>query len=153
MELDQIMEEEMKKKITKEYYRRLKLVLKSKLNGRNIILAINTWAVAVISFGAGIIDWNMDELKQVDKKTRKIMTMNGTLHPKSDIDRLYLGRKNGGRGLISCEYCVRAEENNLRYYLEHTNEPLLNKVRDISGANVEETMEKREFKSRAMKVN
>ena len=74
------------------------------------------------------------------------MTMNGALHPKSDIDRLYLGRKNGGRGLISCEYCVRAEENNLRYYLGHTNEPLLNKVRDISGANVEETMEKREFK-------
>ena len=100
------MEEEMKKKITKEYYRRLKLVLKSKLNGRNIILAINTWAVAVISFGAGIIDWNMDELKQVDKKTRKIMTMNGALHPHY-IDRLYLGRKNGGRGLISCEYCVR----------------------------------------------
>ena len=30
---------------------------------------------------------------------------------------------------------------------------MLNKVRDISGANVEETMEKREFKSRAMKDN
>ena len=49
----------MKKKVTKEYYRRLKLILKSKLNGRNIILAINTWAVAVIRYGAGIIDWNM----------------------------------------------------------------------------------------------
>ena len=47
----------------------------------------------------------------VDRKARKIMTMNGALHPKSDIDRLYLGRKNGGRGLISFEYCVRAEEN------------------------------------------
>ena len=56
MELDQVMEEEMKKKITKEYYRRLKLVLKSKLNGRNIILAINTWAVAVIKYGVEIID-------------------------------------------------------------------------------------------------
>ena len=85
MELDQVMEEEMKKKITKEYNRRLKLVLKSKLNGRNIILAINTWAVAVIRYGAGIIDWNMGELKQVDRKTRKIMTMNGALHPKNDI--------------------------------------------------------------------
>ena len=29
MELDQVMEEQMKKKITKEYYRRLKLILKS----------------------------------------------------------------------------------------------------------------------------
>ena len=70
MELDQVMEEEMKKKIMKEYYRRLKLVLKSKLNGRNIILAINTWAVAVIRYGAGIIDWNMGELKQVASRQK-----------------------------------------------------------------------------------
>ena len=110
MELHQVMEEEMKKKITKEYCRKLKFILKSKLNGRNIMLAINTWAVAVIRYVAGIIDWNTGELKQVDRKTRKIMTMNGALHPKSDIDRLYLGRKNGRRGLISCEYCVRAEK-------------------------------------------
>ena len=50
MELDQVMEEEMKKKITKEYYKKLNLVLKSKLNGRNIVLAIDTWAVAVIRY-------------------------------------------------------------------------------------------------------
>ena len=37
-----------------EYKRRLKLVLRSKLNGK--ISAINTWAVAVIRYGAGIID-------------------------------------------------------------------------------------------------
>ena len=36
---DQIMENEMKEIFRKEYTRRLKLVLKSKLNGRNKILA------------------------------------------------------------------------------------------------------------------
>ena len=29
------------------------------------------------------------------------MTMHNALHPKSDTDRLYLTRKEGGRGLIS----------------------------------------------------
>ena len=28
------------------------------------------------------------------------------LHPKSDVDRLYIPRKDGGRGLIAIEYCI-----------------------------------------------
>ena len=40
-ELDQIKENEMKEKTIKEYKRRLRLVLKSKLNGKNKITAIN----------------------------------------------------------------------------------------------------------------
>ena len=34
--------------VTKDYKKKLKLLLKSKLNGENMIRAINTWAVAVI---------------------------------------------------------------------------------------------------------
>ena len=39
-------------------------------------------------YGAGIIDWTMDELRVIDRKTRKIMTMNRMYHPQSDVDRL-----------------------------------------------------------------
>ena len=31
--------------------------------------------------------------------------MYGELHPKSNVDRLYIPRKEGGRGLISIEDC------------------------------------------------
>lgn len=44
-----------------------------------------------------------DELMELDRNTRKMMTMHGVLHPKSDVDRLYLQKQKGGRGLISCE--------------------------------------------------
>ena len=33
------------------------------------------------------------------------MTMYGTLHPISDVDRLYISRKEGGRSLMSVECC------------------------------------------------
>ena len=56
VELDKIKENEMKEKTIKEYKRRLRLILKSKLNGKNKITAINTWAVAIFRYGAGIID-------------------------------------------------------------------------------------------------
>ena len=51
------------------------------------------------------------------------------LHPKSDIDRLYNSRKEGGRGLVSCESTIGSEENNLGWYLKNSNENLLQGVR------------------------
>ena len=75
LELDEIKEHEMKQKVTAEYKRRLRLILKSKLNGKNKIQAINTWAVALLRYGAGIINWKVVELKQMDRTTRKILTM------------------------------------------------------------------------------
>ena len=41
---DKIRNDEMKEKPTSEYKRRLRLILKSQLNGRNKTTAINTWA-------------------------------------------------------------------------------------------------------------
>ena len=83
-------EHEMKNKVTEEYKRRLRLILKSKLNGKKTIQAINTWAVALFRYGAAIINWKVDELKKMGRTTRKTLMMYGALHSKRDIDRLYL---------------------------------------------------------------
>ena len=103
LELDKVKDKEMKEQFEKEYMRRLKAVLISKLNGRNKILAVNTWAVSVLRYGARIMKWNKDKIAKLDRRTRKMMTMYGALHPKSDVNRIYLPRARGGRGLISCE--------------------------------------------------
>ena len=42
------------------------------------------------------------------QKTRKLMTMHKTLHPRGDIDRLNVSRKEEGRGLVSIEDSVDA---------------------------------------------
>ena len=51
LEMDKIMESEMKKLVRIEYLRRVKLVLKSKLNGKYKIQGMNTWAVSLIRYG------------------------------------------------------------------------------------------------------
>ena len=53
------------------------------------------------------------------------MTMYGTLHPKSDVDRLYIKKKEGGRGLIGVELCDREEENSLGFYVDNSGEILM----------------------------
>ena len=123
-------------KFVKEYERRL--VLKSKLNSRNKIMAMNTWAVTLLRYGAGILKWSKAEVAAMDSKTRKLMTMYGAFHPKSDIHRLYLQREKGGRGLISCEECISAEENSL--------EPLLQQVSKTNVIETEGCKAKENFK-------
>ena len=151
IELDKIKETEMKEKITKEYKRRQRLILKSKLNGRNKVTAINTWAVAIFRYGAGIIQWKASELKDLDRKSRKTMTMYGGLHPKSDVDRLYVKRKEGGRGLISVERCIREEENSLGFYVTNSEENLMRGVLTAETINTRETITSVEFKKQREK--
>ena len=92
----------MKEKIRKEYNRRVRSILRTELNGRNKIEAINSLAVPVVQYSFGIIDWKISELK-IDTKTRKLLNMQKMLHPKADVERLYIPRKDGGRGLIDVE--------------------------------------------------
>ena len=55
LEYDRVKEQEMKDKFRNEYLRRTKLILRSKLNGRNKIMTLNTWVVSILRYGAGIL--------------------------------------------------------------------------------------------------
>ena len=122
IERGDIAHEEMKQKTRKEYKDRVRKVMKLKLNGRNVIKANNTWAIPLIRYGAGIINWTKNEIDEIDRKTRKMLNMYGGLHQKSNVDRLYLKRENGGRGLISVGDCIMNEGNNLGLYAKDSSE-------------------------------
>ena len=98
----------MKDKIQKEYRKRTRKLLETKLNCRNLIKEINTWAVPLVRNSGPFLKWTRDELKQMDQRTRKLMTMHQALHPRDDVDRLYISRKEGGKGLASIEDSVDA---------------------------------------------
>ena len=40
--------------------------------------------------------WKKDELQEMNRKTRKLKTINKKLHPRSDVAQLYVSWKNGG---------------------------------------------------------
>ena len=42
------------------------------------------------------------------------MTMHKAVHPRDDVDRLYVSRKEGGRGLASIEDTVDASKTTLK---------------------------------------
>ena len=59
-----------------------------------------------------VIGWMKAELAGLDQKTRKLLTIYGSYHPKADVDKLYLRKAVGGRCLIGVEDYLRIEVNN-----------------------------------------
>ena len=118
----------MKEKVRKEYYRRVRLVLKSELNAANRFEAINTLAVPVNTYSFNIRNWKMSEIKRLDTKTRKLLTIYRMHHPKADVNRMYLPRRIGGRGLTKLETAYKSTTIGLETYLRNTDDALLQLV-------------------------
>ena len=87
---DGIQHSSMREEIRKECFRRVRAILRSELNARNRIDAINSLALPVVTYSFTIINWSLTEIKKADTKIRKLLTMHRMHHPKSDVNRLYL---------------------------------------------------------------
>ena len=150
LEADDIMHDEVKRSMKKEYIRRVKKVLSSKLKADNVIKDINSWAPSLLPYSGWIVNWTKSELAELDRKTRKLLTIYGSLHPRSNsnfyVNRLYLPRREGGRGLISVEDAINTEERNINVYISQSQEYLLKTAWKRKNINVLETP--KEYKER-----
>ena len=144
LEADEFLEEKMKLNVLKEYIRRLKKILKSKLKGENLVRRVNAWAVSLLRSTAAFFSWRKSELEAIDRKTRKLFPIYGVLQPKSDVDRLYLPRKEGGRGLISIKDCVELAIRGLEMYVHGCEERLIQAARGdkIDGLEAESVLKR-----------
>ena len=122
------------------------MVLKPKLNGRKNSTAINALAVSVFRYRTGILKWKRTELNDVNMKSSKTITVYGALHPKSDVEGLYIKVKEVGRGLTSVEHCFKAEENSLVFYVNSFDENLIKGVTSADTRNTEDPVTSGEFK-------
>ena len=83
----------------------------------------------MLRYSAAFLGWTKEEIHQLDRKTRKLLTMHGGLHPKSNVDRWYIPRKEGGRGLLNVEDVINLAVIGLERYVCNSNERLLTAAR------------------------
>ena len=88
LEHNTIKQVEMKDKIQKEYLRRTRKLLETKLSSRNLIKGINTWTVFLVRYSGPFLKRSRDKLKQMDQRTGELTTMHKPLHSRDDDDRL-----------------------------------------------------------------
>ena len=87
-----------------------------------------------------VITWTKNELQNMDRATRKIMTMNKELYPRSDTARIYLIKEERGKRTYVC-----GEENNLSWCVRNS-EVLLRKIGEKGTVKVDEAKDPKEYK-------
>ena len=95
-----------------ELLRRVEKLCESKLSGRNLIQAINEYAISLINYYVGIIDLEPVAFIDLDQAVRQVLIKHHLHLQPASKDRLYLPRSELGRGLHSMEHrseCILAQ--------------------------------------------
>ena len=137
LEADEFQRDKMKKDLTKEYLRKVRKLLQSKLDRGHLISGIITRAVSVMRYSVSSISWTREELRVLDQRTRKHLSMYNALRPRDNVDcwqRINIYRGLRGPGL-----------NRARNYTAESNERLLTAARRGTSTRQEDS---KEFKKR-----
>ena len=76
----------------------------------------------------------------MDQRTRKLMTMHKALHPRDNVDRLYVSRKEGGRGLANIEDSFDASIQGLKDYIQKHDGGLITAIRNDTDNTIDNRM-------------
>ena len=136
LEADAIKQVQMKDNITKEYLRRTRKLLETKLSSRNLIKGINSWAVPIVRYSGPFLKWTRDQLKQMKQRTRKLISMHKAFHPRDDVDRLCFKK----RGHTSIEESVDASIQRLEDYIEKLERGLITAIRNDTDNTIDDRM-------------
>jgi hypothetical protein len=82
-------------------------------------------AVPVLRYSFGIINWRREELLKLDSKTRELLNIHEQQHPNAYVHRLYVPRKQDGRGSMQLEEAYVIEITKLIKYVDSTEDPLI----------------------------
>ena len=99
------------------------------MNGGNLVRGVNTGRVSLLRYSTAFVSWRKSELQAIVRKPRGLFIIYGALHPNLDVDRLYIPRKEGGRGLISIEDSVELAIRCLEVYVHASGERLIQAAR------------------------
>ena len=116
-----------KQRIKRTYLDRLKRVWGSDLNAWLKLQATNVWAVSVFRYFF-FLKWSRTELKLLDNRTRAVIHRNGCHQYGASVERLYLPRQEGGRGLLSLVHVRERVLVSMATYLMRSDDRLLKAV-------------------------
>ena len=68
-----------------EYFKRLKMILKSKLSSKHIFEAINSYAILALLYGFPVLNRTITKLEIINRETRKMLQKYHVMHSQSDV--------------------------------------------------------------------
>ena len=93
------------------------------------IRATNAFALTVIQYHMWTVQWRLNDLRQLDRETRKIIQEHCGMHNRGSTKLLYLPTYQRGQGLTEIETTYKITKIKVSNYLMRSKHPRLQLVR------------------------
>ena len=90
---------------------RLKLVCGTQPNAKNKMQVSGSLTGPVLRYSCGVINLHQETLTKLHREKREQLAIHGNYHNKADVERWYVPRRQGRRGLIQLEEAYIAAVN------------------------------------------
>jgi hypothetical protein len=117
-----------KERVVEKCFAIVNRLTEMELYERNLIKAINTKAMATVRYSMNICHYTISELKELDVRMRRLLADKRMRGKEESIERLYMSKKEGGRGMVSFEQMYKSTKVMIAIYLCLTEDPMLKKV-------------------------
>ena len=94
-------QKEVYNRLKEEINRRMNIITRTELNNKNLVKAINTKVIPVAAYPMNVCKFSQSELTELDKVIKRDLRKNNLLGQQASNERLYMKRKDAGRGLES----------------------------------------------------
>ena len=118
----------MREKLENIYVKRLRKIWNSNLNAGNKVKATNSWAIPVLRYFFNHVKWGHRDLLSLDRKTRAVIKRCRGHYGGASLERLYLPRHSGGRGLASLQHVWEQEAVSTGVYIAKSREDQIKEV-------------------------
>lgn len=81
-----------------------------------MVKAVNTYAISVLCYSFGVVNWTITDLDRLDRTLRTTLTKHRMHHPRSSIERITIPRKSGGRGFVDIKRACMMQIEQMRTY-------------------------------------
>lgn len=130
------------KQACNEYLRRLETVWSSNLSVPRKITATSSFALPVLQYHMWTGVWNLNDLREIDRKTRKIFRQHGGVHTSESIKLAYLPVDIRGGGHKEVENIYKMTHIKMALYLNNSTDPRIQLVKAF-----QEVKEKKKHRS------
>ena len=123
------LEEIVTREAGKENLRRCAVIWSSPLTIPRKIASTNNFAVPVVQYQMWSSACRMEDIKKLDRDTRKVIKNNKAMHHQESNADMYLLKSKGRRGLMEVELAFKLTKINVAHYVSLAEDPRHNLVR------------------------
>ena len=123
-----VCKELVQQRVVKEMESRLRRLVDMELYDKNLMRAINCRVMPIVGYAMNVVKFSKQDLTEFDMIVKRVLREKNMLGRQSSDERIYLSRKDGGRGLRCCADMYYETKIRVACYMKLSQSPWMKEV-------------------------